>query len=1207
MKKIVSMILVALFVSVTPFVVAAEIRDSGYTLYTFESGVPEGAVFQNANPCTAPGAYGKGLYVESAGGAASVSLPFSAEAGVSYRASVWVCTENEAQITICNIPLRVLETARGEGNWMYYEGTVVLPQNTAETAYFTVTADESFTIDDCLIYTEKRQAITHGNMVQNGTLDEDFSHWKTPNISVANTAGANGSRNAMAVTVLADWGCARADVRIDFGRTYKISWYAKAVSEDAVGLDMKYILDRVPYRQDMNTPMYFEKAIGKLTAEWQYFEVTHKELNLTTDQCVAELYFRAGSGRDKVTFAFDEVVVEEVDNTYEVDSYVIAEGNRVTREEVTASIYRQGNAEGVYYRFMNAFGDGYAVMDSGYTTEESASVALPEGYVGTCRTAINARDLNGVVGKTFFSSWTALPYAYEDDILTNIQETIWTPDTETLTAETVCRSTKDGETLTAFFAAYDTKGALVSVVQSNIVHRAGTKVESVVSAEGANSAKLMLFDLDTLKPVKQADEIAKTADGIFLYVDGEKGRDFHDGTAEAPLKTMSGAKVRVRDLLPEAKKDIYVVFREGEYSQREAISFTENDSSENVGVHYVAEKRGAVSITGGMDVENFALWDAENNIYRAYVGTEVRSRQFFVDGVRATRARNDGGLGNAVNLGKDGVGFTTTDTSLLFYKHIEDLEFCFFEDWTHSYVGVKSVSANEDGTVTVAMRDVDWYNQWNVKGNCFPSVPEYIENALELLNEEGEWYLDTHEGYLYYKPRVFEDLASVRCVLPVCETMLNVEGSAAQKPVYNMEFRGIVFENTTWNEPSKTGFCCGQNNKHFGGEERFIPGAIQVEHARGVAFTECRFARLGMTGLKMTGSLKNIRVVGNEFYDISGGALVVGDVFASAENPTPENPANPLYIVENIDITDNYMHKLAVDYKGGAGVSTSFPVNSNLSHNEVYDTSYSGFHLGWGWNVYDVTVTENFNVKGNYIHKVLNTDLFDGGGVYFLGRTNGAPEHPNRFEENYLYDIGNAFGAIYPDNGSTNWDILSNVCDMRKTPVWHRNFNEGDEGYNYPAQWLIIHMNTITDIFLDNNYTTTANEMNNGTVNVVNQNVHVYPDADWPEEAQGIIARSGAREQYQDHYRFGLQEVDTPDAITLKVGETKKLNLIVQTGKEKQYAPENYEVFISSKDAKVASYEKNEIVANSVGETEIYVYVKEADILKTKKIRVTVQ
>ncbi len=1198
MKRIISYIILCLMImAVSTPVLGTDIQDSDYALFTFENGLPEGIRSENGSVSIGEGVFGGGLCVDATG-ANAVVLPFSFESGVRYRISAWMQGKNTG-IRVGETELEVEQTLNGENGWMYAEGTVVSGQNT-ELAFL---CDGDFSLDDCMIVSEKRDVRVKGNLVSNGNFDTDLSDWTVSGVKWEQTEGANNTPGALSYEVLSDFGCAKSKVDVYFGRTYKVSWYAKAVSKDAVGLDMKYIFDRVAYREDTATPKYFEKTVGSLSEEWQYFELTHKERNLTTDQCSANLYFRAGTGKEKVTFAIDEVVIEEIPETYVVDTVISLTNNRTEKERLNGAFTLQGNGVGTYYRLMQEFGEGFAVMDSGYTEDAVRNFTLQESEFTKYRLAGNAKDANGIVGKTFYSDLRFKADEYKPELHTNIEEEIWTPDTEMLSAEVSCAGSDGGKRLTAYLATYNENGGLANVSTSDMLYSAGEKTTLGIPTEDAVCAKLMLFDAESFKPVKAADVLQKTTKGTFLYVNSQTGRDFADGTKEAPLKSINGAKVKVRALLKSATEDIYVVFEEGEYPHLKTVTLTENDSSEHIRVSYVAEKRGKVSFNGGIDVTGFHLWDEEQNIYRAYVGQGVRSRQFFVNGIRATRARSEGGLENAVNLGAEGVGYTTTDMSLLSYRHIEDLEFNFFEEWTHSYVGVDSVRDNGDGTVTVVMREKDWYDQWYRKGNCLPSVPEYIENALELLDEEGEWYLDTHEGYLYYKPRIFENIDTVRAVLPTCEKMLKLAGRTAFSPIHNITFRGIVFENNTWNVPSDPGgFCCGQNNGYLDGEEQFIPGAVHVENANGVAFENCQFARLGMTGMKMNGGLKNCRVVGNEFYDISAGALVVGDVSANRAH----NPADEAYYVENIDVTDNYMHVIAVDYKGGACLSTGFPRDSRVLHNEIYDTSYSGMHLGWGWNSYSVSVTQDFTVKGNYIHKVLNTDIYDGGSVYFLGRTNGSSEHPNRYEENYHYDIGNAYGMIYPDNGSTNWDILSNVCDLTKNPVWHRNYNEGDEGYDMPARWLHIHMSTITDIYMKNNYTTTESELNNGIVNVVQQDLHVHTDADWPEEAQEIVARSGIREPYSDNFRYGLQEVDVNTEVTIQEGESKGVDLLIQTRKEFLYDKANYEVYTSSENPEIATMQDGVVTAHSKGKTEILLYVKEGNILKTRKIYVTV-
>ena len=1210
MKKYVWLVLsFVLLLTLCPiFPAAADISDEGYACYQFEDGMPEGVRLENATgKIQFGGVYGKGLLVTADSGEPKVLLPFFSESNVVYSFSVWIKSTGSVAFFIEDRAVTNIQTTEGEDGWTQFRGSCQALDDGSFNQFLTISGEEDFLVDDCLILSEKyHETAIAGNLVSNGSFEADLAGWKLGSEGSRIEDGANGTHHAISTTVNYDWDCAKTQVDIRFGRKYKLTWYAKAISDDADGLDMKYIFDRAPYMTDDRTPKYSEHIVGALTKEWQKFEVVHQDANNTPDQCLADLYFRAGSGKDRVTFAVDEINIEEIDDSYEVPSQVTVSGDELNQQHITATFGKKGSAVGIYYRIMKKFGDGFAIMDNGYTEDQTAvKFDLPDNFTGLCRVEINAVDIYGIVGKTFYSAWKPKGEALlEQKIITNINEEIWTDTTKSLTAETVCRGAGDGNMLMSAFAVYNDKGALTGIETADVENIAGNEVPlSVAVGSDDHRAKFMLFNKTTLAPVKQEDELTKITSGSFLYVDAENGRDYNSGEAGNPLKSLSGAKVKVRELLKTASEDIYVIFKEGEYPFGSAVTFTPNDTSDTLKIHYISEKKGKASFSGGREATNFSLWSEEKNIYRSYVGTDVETRQLFVDGIRATRAKSSGKLKDAVNLGNEGVGYTTTDISLLEFKHIEDLEFVFYEDWTNSYCGVDNVTDNGDGSVTVAMEPVGWGYQWK-KGNCLPTVPEYIENALELLDEEGEWYLDRHEGYLYYKPRVFENMNEVRVVMPVCEKMLNLNGNSAFDVIRNLEFRGLVFENTTWNVPSRPGgFCCGQNNGYTGGEEQFIPGAVNVDNANNISFVNCRLTRLGMTGLKMTGGLKNCKVVGNEFYDISGGALVVGDV---AKN-NASDPKDPAYYVENIDVMDNYMHKIAVDYKGGAALSTGFPINSRINNNEIYDTCYSGMHLGWGWNSYTKTVTEDFTVKQNYIHKVMNTKIFDGGGVYFLGRTNGSEEHPNVFAENYLYDTGNCYGMIYPDNGSTNWDILSNVVDLNKNPVWYRKNDRTPENIVMPARWLHIHMSTITDIYLKNNYTTSDENLNNGIYNVKVEDLHVHNDADWPQEALDIIERAGVTPKYSDNFRCGLQEVDGAGAVTLKTGETTELNLFVQTGKEKLYHSANYEIYMVSSDENIVSVNGQAITGLRAGSAEITAYVKEADILQTKKIQVTVE
>ena len=86
-------------------------------------------------------------------------------------------------------------------------------------------------------------------------------------------------------------------------------------------------------------------------------------------------------------------------------------------------------------------------------------------------------------------------------------------------------------------------------------------------------------------------------------------------------------------------------------------------------------------------------------------------------------------------------------------------------------------------------------------GHPVPGYACYLENALEMLDEAGEWYLDRQTGVLSYWPRSGEDLAKAEVIAPVVQnTLLSVAGTA-QKPVRNLHFKGIHVEHVDWPLP----------------------------------------------------------------------------------------------------------------------------------------------------------------------------------------------------------------------------------------------------------------------------------------------------------------------------------------------------------------------------------------------------------------------
>jgi len=621
-----------------------------------------------------------------------------------------------------------------------------------------------------------------------------------------------------------------------------------------------------------------------------------------------------------------------------------------------------------------------------------------------------------------------------------------------------------------------------------------------------------------------------------------------------------------------------------------ALTMTRNNTTiaDNVHTSIVSYKPNEAVLSGGKPISGFTLHDEDKNIYRAKA-TDINSRQLYVNGVRAIRARSTGRLENCVNLGKDGVGVTTTDTSLMNFKRINELELVFFEHWTNPRFVVETATLDETtGLVTLQLNETLWSGR--MKGqNTVPTVPEYYENAYELLDEEGEFYLDKTAGYLYYIPRAHEDLSTAEVIMPVAESLLTVTGTA-DEPMKNISFEGIHFKYCTWNAPTEKGYADGQNN---GGKTAttsgFIPSALTLTNIHNVDFYNCKISKIGQTGIKMLEAIQNCDFIGNEIYDISGGAMMIGDAtWSNSRAPQEEK-----YYVTNVNVTDNYIHDISLEYRAGAAVTAAFPKNSNICHNEIFRTSYSAIHTGWGWDSKAESGTVNFKINNNYLHKVLFDKMYDGGAIYVLGHTGGSLDNLNEMCGNYCYDIANKFGVLYPDQGSSYWYLDRNVVDLTPHPMW---YGRGDSPLE--ARWTHIHMKTIEHIvYGDHNYSTTSAHLNNGS-NIQYKAPNLYTNADWPQEALDIIDASGIRKEYIDNFDFGVQEVYFPQEFMVNAGETVQLAWVPTTTKMTKYDLGDAVLSFESLNPDIATIDANgnvNGVAPGTAKIRIKVYEKEVE------------
>jgi len=562
------------------------------------------------------------------------------------------------------------------------------------------------------------------------------------------------------------------------------------------------------------------------------------------------------------------------------------------------------------------------------------------------------------------------------------------------------------------------------------------------------------------------------------------GSDSNPGTEAQPFATLAKARDVVRTVNGSMTGDIVVYLRGGWYFLSAPLTFSQSDSGTNgYNVVYRAYPGEYPVISGGRQIAGWTLHDAGKNIWKAS-SPGLDTRQLYVNCVRAIRARKGSGLPGAA---KTATGYTTTDTSMQNWGNISDVEFVYNareggtggSKWTERRCGVESIT----GT-TITMKQPAWNNctrdDWQAVTN-----PTDIENAYELLDQPGEWYLDRPAGVVYYIPRPGEDLQTARVIAPVLEVLVSGTGTL-DTPIHNIQFVGITFAHATWLRPSgNDGFPEIQANYCWG--IGWTPGNVVFRTARAIRFERCVFKHLGAIGLELVDGSQDCAVAGCVFTDISGNCIKIGKTSDPTRSDTRARDSRN-------QVVNCYIHHAPCEYRGGVGVFAGYVSDLTVEHNEICWTPYSAVSVGWGWgtNSYARNNQINYNDFHHWVER-----LSDGGAIYSL-----SAQPDSAWHHNYGHDMPWGAGSMergwYTDEGSAYIDIHHNVIARIAQAHWY-------------SAWT----GSIHDIQIRDNFTDTPNYENNGT-NCIMTNNTLVTDGQWPQAALDIMAGAGIEAAWAD-------------------------------------------------------------------------------------------
>jgi hypothetical protein len=498
-------------------------------------------------------------------------------------------------------------------------------------------------------------------------------------------------------------------------------------------------------------------------------------------------------------------------------------------------------------------------------------------------------------------------------------------------------------------------------------------------------------------------------------------------------------------------------------------------------VIYRAYPGEAPVLSRGIPLANWSLYDGAKNIFRASTSAGLSLRQLFVNGVRAARAR---GPANPAGFAKTATGFTTTDASMQSWSNPSEIEIVSFRSWKSYRCRVASIAG-----LNITIQNPCWNNAQLDRSFAMDQVT-WVENAYELLDAPGEWYYDRPGGYVYYKPRPGENLATASVVAPLDEALVSGVGTPAT-PIHDIVFEGLTFSYAGWLAPSTPeGYADVQAGFHIVGSGLAsppppsgwakTPAAVSLRAAQHISVRRNTFAHLGGAGLTLEYGSQNSDITANRFEDISSSAIQVGDIDDYATT-------DPRRMTTDVSIRNNLIVRAGAEYFDAVGIWAGYTARTQISHNEIGDLPYSGISIGWGWG--QPSYAADNRIAGNQIYNILQT-LRDGGGIYTLSSQPGAV-----IRDNYIHQLGNDFAAIYLDEGTQQVTVEHNV--VAAVP-----------------QWLYLNARLVQNNVAQSNFADTAAMTNKGLNSPVRDTTSVT-DGLWPEAAIAIINGAGIEPAYR--------------------------------------------------------------------------------------------
>lgn len=510
---------------------------------------------------------------------------------------------------------------------------------------------------------------------------------------------------------------------------------------------------------------------------------------------------------------------------------------------------------------------------------------------------------------------------------------------------------------------------------------------------------------------------------------------------DGPFATIERARDAIRETRTPVSADVLVLIRGGTYRLDETVVFDRRDSGEaDYTITYAAYPGETPVFSAGHKV---AQWKMANDLpalpekSRGKVQvTDVSGRFFSLYDSQGLlpRARSqgfiplEGGSRNRLRFPAD---------RLKNWSSVEDVEIVVrpHHAWIVNILPLESVEkqkqiAHTSIDATYAMRPLHFLKDTE---SC------WVENALEELDEPGEWVLNTQEKKLYLWPRNSSDVLAPRLTeLFRIEGEIDKEGNT-DVPVRNLTFRGLTFMHGDRYQVASD----DAGLQHDWDMHDKANALVRLRGADNCQIQQCRFASSGSGAIRVDLYGQHNTLYGNLIEHIGGAGILLCGYGPGTKDVNGNN-----------QVTNNHIHHIGRIYSHSPGIMVWQSGENRIANNLVHHTPYTGIiisgcmtdfftkhgrELGRTIRRHEITQlpknpklkdirpylhTHDNQIEYNEIHHVME-ELGDGNAIYIRGASAG-----NIIHRNYIHDLVTPMimqSAIRTDGGQTDTLITENL------------------------------------------------------------------------------------------------------------------------------------------------------------------------------------